>query len=111
VSDFGFSSNRRFPVVILAFIEVRRVKGQCPLPITVARDRPAAAYAKRHEKRAGDMNGRSDIEHVQELVLGLSPENAELINSGRGAYWFMLAGTRRPNSREAIEHAVDRGGE
>jgi hypothetical protein len=56
------------------------------------------------------MNGRSDIEHVQELVLGLSPENAELINSGRGAYWFMLAGTRRPNSREAIEHAVDRGG-
>jgi len=58
------------------------------------------------------MNGRSDIEHLQELVLQLSPENAELINRlerARLILGFMLAGTRRPTSREAIEHADDRG--
>jgi hypothetical protein len=58
------------------------------------------------------MSGRSDIEHLQELVLQLSPEDAELINRlerTRLTLDFMLAGTRRPTSRQEIEHADDRG--
>ena len=57
-----------------------------------------------------DMSSRSDIEHLQELVLQLAPEDAELINRlerTRLILEFMLAGTRRPTSREAIEPADD----
>jgi hypothetical protein len=58
------------------------------------------------------MSSRSDIEHLQELMLQLAPEDAELINRlerTRLILEFMLAGTRRPTSREATEPADDRG--
>jgi hypothetical protein len=57
------------------------------------------------------MSSRSDIEQLQELVLQLSPEDAELINRlerTRLILEFMLAGTCRPASREEIAHADDR---
>ena len=103
------ASNRRFPVVILVGMEVRGVVQRAvPLPIT---DSPLPGCLREAPReRAGGMNGRSDIEHLQALMLQLSPENAELINRlerARLILEFMLAGTRRPTSREA--HAGDRG--
>ena len=53
------------------------------------------------------MSGRSDIEHLQELVDQLSPEDAELFNRlerTRLTVEFMLAGIRRPSTQKDIEH-------
>ena len=50
-----------------------------------------------------NMGSRSDIEHLQELVLQLSPEDAELINRlerTRLTLEFTLAGVRRPTTHE-----------
>jgi hypothetical protein len=58
------------------------------------------------------MSSRSDIEHLQELLLQLSREDAELINRlerTRLILEFMFAGTCRATSREENEHADDRG--
>jgi len=51
------------------------------------------------------MSGQSDLEQLQELVRQLSPHNAELMNRlerARLTLEFMLAGIRRPRSREEI---------
>jgi hypothetical protein len=57
------------------------------------------------------MSGRSDIEYLQELVVQLSPQDAELINRlerTRLTLEFMLAGIRSPTMNEESEH--DRNG-
>ena len=53
------------------------------------------------------MSGQSDIEHLQELLLQLSPRNAEMINRlerSRLTLEFMIAGISRPTSHEEIDH-------
>jgi hypothetical protein len=53
------------------------------------------------------MSGWPDIEHLQELVVRLSPEDAELINRlerTRLTLEFMLAGIRRPSTHEESGH-------
>jgi len=52
------------------------------------------------------MSGWPDIEHLQELVVQLPPEDAELINRlerTRLTLEFMLAGVRRPTTHEEGE--------
>jgi len=54
------------------------------------------------------MKSRSDIERLQELVVQLSPGDAELINRlerTRLMLEFMLAGVHRPSARGEIVSA------
>jgi hypothetical protein len=49
------------------------------------------------------MSGRPDVEHLQELLVQLPPEDAELINRlerARLTLEFTLAGVRRPTTLE-----------
>jgi hypothetical protein len=72
----------------------------CALPLP-------GSYEACDESEPENMSGRSDIEHLQELVVQLSPEDAELINRlerARLTLEFMLAGIRRPTTHEEIEH-------
>jgi hypothetical protein len=53
------------------------------------------------------MSDQSDLEQLHELVLQLSPKNAELVNRlerTRLTLEFMLAGICYPGSREEIGH-------
>jgi hypothetical protein len=59
------------------------------------------------------MSGWPDIEHLQELVVQLPPEDAELINRlerTRLTLEFMLAGVRRPTTRSHTAASNDSGG-